>query len=154
MGRARAGRPVSPAFSERTYQVMPGDHQEPDKPRSRDGVPPQRPIVQPRSPRQALVPDRLPPPPSQRARNPIVMIGNAMFPRTLLLILAGGAVLYIRRHKLTAPGPLERERTVVIQRGQGIREIAETLKREGIIDQVFPFVAGAVVLRVTDELKA
>jgi UPF0755 protein len=134
---------------------MPGDHQGPDKPRNRDdSYPQQRPILQPRSPRQALEPDRLPPPPSRRTRNPLVMIGNAIFTGILLLILGGGAVLYLGRHKLTTPGPLERERTVVIQRGQGIREIAETLKREGVIDQVFPFVAGAVVLRVTDELKA
>ncbi|HXY89451.1 MAG TPA: endolytic transglycosylase MltG, partial [Xanthobacteraceae bacterium] len=96
----------------------------------------------------------MPPPPSQRARNPLVMVGNAVFTGLLLLIFAAGTTLYIGRHKLTAPGPLDRERTVVIQRGQGIRDIAETLKREGIIDQVLPFVAGAVVLRVTDELKA
>jgi UPF0755 protein len=134
---------------------MPGDHQGPQRPRNTDEFyAEQRPIVQPRSPRQALVPDRLPPPPSQRARNPLVIIGNAVFTGLLLFIFAGGAALYIGRHKLTAPGPLDRERTVVIQRGQGIRDIAETLKREGIIDQVFPFVAGAVALRVTDELKA
>src|SRR5204862_4184689 len=86
--------------------------------------------------------------------NPIVMIGNAIFTGLLLLILAGGATLYVGRYKLAAPGPLDRERTVVIQRGQGISSIAETLKREGVIDQVFPFVAGAVALRVTDEMKA
>ena len=132
---------------------MPGDQQGPQKPRSNGGSE-RRPIVQPRSPRQALVPDKLPPPPSARARNPIVMIGNAIFTGLLLLILGGGATLYLGRYKLAAPGPLDRERTVVIQRGQGISAIAETLKREGVIDQVFPFVAGAVVLRVTDEMKA
>jgi UPF0755 protein len=72
----------------------------------------------------------------------------------LLLIFAGSATLYLGRHKLTTPGPLERERTIVIQRGQGIRDIAETLKREGVIDQVFPFVAGAIAFRITDEMKA
>ena len=137
---------------------MPGDQQGPQgpqRPRSADELHSERrSIVQPRSPRQALVPDRMPPPPSQRARNPLVMVGNAVFTGLLLLIFAAGTTLYIGRHKLTAPGPLDRERTVVIQRGQGIRDIAETLKREGIIDQVLPFVAGAVVLRVTDELKA
>jgi UPF0755 protein len=134
---------------------MPGDHQGPQSPRNSDEFySERRPIVQPRSPRQALVPDQLPPPPSRRARNPLVIIGNAIFTGLLLLIFAGGATLYLGRGKLTAAGPLERERTILIQRGQGIREIAETLKREGVIDQVFPFVAGAVALRVTDEMKA
>jgi len=134
---------------------MPGDHQGPQRPRNTDEFSSERrPIVQPRSPRQALVPDQLPPPPSRRARHPLVMIGNAFFTGLLLLIFAGGVTLYLGRHKLTAAGPLDRERTIVIQRGQGIRDIAETLKREGVIDQVFPFVAGAVALRVTDEMKA
>jgi UPF0755 protein len=134
---------------------MPGDQQGPQRPRNTDELySERRPIVQPRSPRQALVPDHLPPPPSRRARNPLVIIGNAIFTGLLLLIFAGGATLYLGRGKLTAAGPLERERTIVIQRGQGIREIAETLKREGVIDQVFPFVAGAVAFRVTDEMKA
>jgi len=134
---------------------MPGDHQGPQRPRNSDEFSSERrPIVQPRSPRQALVPDQLPPPPSRRARHPLVMIGNAIFTGLLLLIFAGGVTLYLGRHKLTAAGPLDRERTVVIQRGQGIRDIAEMLKREGVIDQIFPFVAGAVALRVTDEMKA
>jgi len=134
---------------------MPGDQQGPQRPRNSDEFySEQRPILQPRSPRQALVPDRMPPPPSQRARSPLVMIGNAFFTGLLLLILAGGAGLYLGRHQLAVPGPLDRERTVVIQRGQGIRDIAEMLKREGVIEQVLPFVAGAVALRVTDELKA
>jgi UPF0755 protein len=134
---------------------MPGDQQGPQRPPNTDEFySERRPIVQPRSPRQALVPDQLPPPPSRRARNPLVIIGNAIFTGLLLLIFAGGATLYVGREKLTAAGPLDRERTIVIQRGQGIRDIAETLKREGVIDQVFPFVTGAVVLRVTDEMKA
>src|ERR1700687_6400454 len=125
--------------SPRKHEFIPGDQQGPQKPRNTDEFySERRPIVQPRSPRQALVPDQLPPPPSRRARNPLVIIGNAVFPGISLLIFAGGATLYIGRHKLTTPGPLERERTIVIQRGQGIRDIAETLKRDGVIDQVFP----------------
>src|SRR5471032_198318 len=141
--------------SPRKREFMPGDQQGPQRPRNTDELySERRPIVQPRSPRQALVPDQLLPPPSRRARNPLVIIGNAIFTGLLLLIFAGGATLYLGRGKLTAVGPLERERTIVFQRGQGIREIAETLKREGVIDQVFPFVAGAVAFRVTDEMKA
>lgn len=116
--------------------------------------PEQRPFLQPRSPRQALVPDQVPPPPSRRARHPVVIVGNAIFTGLLLLILAGGATLYLGKHKLEAPGPLERERSVLIESKKGLREIASVLQREGVIDQTLPFIAGAVVMRATDELKA
>jgi UPF0755 protein len=107
-----------------------------------------------RTPRDALTPETLPPPPSARVRNPIVMVGNAIFTGLLLLILAGGTVVYFGKKKLEAPGPLERDRSVVIQPKKGLREIAATLKNEGVIDQTLPFIAGAKIVRVGDELKA
>jgi UPF0755 protein len=107
-----------------------------------------------RSPRDALAPEQLPPPPSRRVRNPFVIIGNTIFTGLLLLIMAIGAVLYFGEKKLVAPGPLDRDRNVVIQSRKGVRDIADTLKREGVIDQTLPFIAAAVFLRVTDEMKA
>ncbi len=107
-----------------------------------------------RTPRDALTPEQLPPPPSARVRNPIVMVGNAIFSGLLLLILAGGTVFYFGKKKLEAAGPLERDRSVVIQPRKGLREIASTLKDEGVIDQTLPFIAGAKIFGVGDELKA
>ena len=107
-----------------------------------------------RTPRDALTPEQLPPPPSARVRNPFVMVGNAIFSGLLLLILAGGTVFYFGKKKLEAAGPLERDRSVVIQPRKGLRDIANTLKDEGIIDQTLPFIAGAKILGVGDELKA
>ncbi len=114
----------------------------------------QRPILQPRSPRQALIPDQVPPPPSARARHPLVIIGNTIFTGLLLLILAGGATLYFGKRKLEAPGPLDRERSVLIESKKGLRDIADLLKREGVIDNTLPFIAGAMVLGVKEDLKA
>ncbi len=114
-----------------------------------------RPIVHPKSPRQALMPETVPPPPySRRARHPIVVVGNAILTAIVLLIIAGGAGIYLGKTRYEAPGPLDRERTVLIPRGQGIREIAELLRREGVIDQPLLFVGAATLLRVTNELKA
>jgi UPF0755 protein len=113
-----------------------------------------RPIVQPKSPRQALMPEVAPPPPSRHVRHPIVVVGNAILTAIVLLILAGGAGLYLGKRKFEAAGPLDRERTVTIPRGQGIRDIAEILRREGVIDQPLLLVGAATLLRVTNELKA
>jgi UPF0755 protein len=107
-----------------------------------------------RGTRDALTPQRMPPPPSARVRNPVVMVGNAIFTGLLLLIAAAGAVIYFGKQKLEAPGPLERDRSVVIESRKGVRDIADTLKREGVIDQTLPFIAGAKLLGVGDELKA
>lgn len=107
-----------------------------------------------RGTRDALTPEHLPPPPSRRVRNPIVIVGNAIFSGLLLLIIAGGGVIYFGKKKLEAAGPLDRDRSVVILPRKGVREIANTLKNEGVIDQTLPFIAGAKVLGVSEELKA
>ena len=131
---------------------MSGDHTRPEGEAAVAEA--ERPAVHPRSPRQALMPDEMPPPPSRRVRHPFVVVGNAIFTLVVLLIIGGGAALYMGKRKFDATGPLDRERTVMIQRGQGIRDIAEQLRREGVIDQPLLFVIGAALMRVTDELKA
>ena len=123
---------------------------ETEKPRASEP----RPIVHPKSPRQALMPDVAPPPPSRRVRHPIVVVGNAILTGIVLLILAGGVGLYLGKRKFEAVGPLDRERTVMIPRGQGIRDIAELLRREGVIDQPLLFVGAATLLRTSNDLKA
>lgn len=113
-----------------------------------------RPIVNPRSPKQALMPDRLPPPPSRRARHPIVIIGNAIFTILLLLSVVVGGALYYGSQKFGAPGPLDRERAVNIPPRTGLRDMAELLRKEGVIDNPTLFVVGAVLMGATEKLKA
>jgi UPF0755 protein len=108
----------------------------------------------PRSPRQAIAPERMPPPPSKRARHPLVIAGNAILTLIVLLLLASGVALYVGKGMFEAAGPLDRERTVVIPRGAGIRDVAQLLRREGIIDNQLLFVGGAVVTRTTGSVKA
>ena len=96
----------------------------------------------------------MPPPPSRRARHPLVVIGNAVLTIIVLLIIALGALVYAGKGMFDAPGPLDRERSVVIPRDTGVRAIAEILKRERIIETPFVFVTAALLTRATSELKA
>jgi UPF0755 protein len=108
-----------------------------------------------RSPRAALEPENVPEPkrPSRRARHPLVMIGNAIF--SIILILAiGAAVAYqYGKHRIEAQGPLDRDKIVNIPKGLGLREIADLLARESVIDQPMVFIGSVLVLKAKDELK-
>jgi UPF0755 protein len=57
----------------------------------------ERPPISPRSPRAALEPEQVPPPPkrSARARNPWIVAGNAVITIVLMLMVGlGGAYIY------------------------------------------------------------
>lgn len=51
-----------------------------------------------------------------------------------LLVTVMGGALYLGNVLLTAPGPLEKTRTVVIPRGAGPSTMAKVLQEEGVID--------------------
>ena len=110
----------------------------------------------PRSPRAALEPERVPIPSrrSRRVRHPLVVIGNAVF--TLLVVgsVAVGAALFFGRQRFEAPGPLAADKVVNIPRGLGIRDIADLLQREGVIDQPYIFMGGVIVLKARGDLKS
>ena len=109
----------------------------------------------PRSPRAALEPERVPIPKrhSRRVRHPIVVIGNAIFTALIVVSIAVGAVLFICKQRFEAPGPLAEDKLVNIPRGLGIRDIADLLQREGVIDQPYVFMGGVIVLKARGELK-
>src|SRR6187431_32492 len=109
----------------------------------------------PRSPRAALEPEYMPEPkrPSRRARHPLVIAGNAIFTIILVVALAGGLAYSFGKHKFEAAGPLDREKIVNIPRGLGLREIADLLARENVIDQPWVFIGGVLVLKAREDLK-
>ncbi|HKS63168.1 MAG TPA: hypothetical protein VJT13_15810, partial [Xanthobacteraceae bacterium] len=111
--------------------------------------------VTPRSPRAALEPEYVPEPkrPSRRARHPLVIAGNAILTILLVVGLAAGAIYSFGKQKLEAPGPLEVEKVVNIPRGLGLREIADLLARENVIEQPWLFIGGVVVLKAREDLK-
>ncbi|MEA2986114.1 MAG: hypothetical protein QOD94_2368 [Alphaproteobacteria bacterium] len=111
--------------------------------------------INPRSPRAALEPDHVPLPtrPSKRARHPLVVIGNAILTFVILLAVGVGAALLIGKQRFDAPGPLASEKIVNILPRSGIRDIADQLERDGVINQPYVFMAGVLALKARDELK-
>jgi UPF0755 protein len=96
----------------------------------------ERPPISPRSPRAALEPEQVPPPPkrSDRARNPLVVFGNAVITIVLILMIDAGGVYVYGKKMMESPGRWPRTKTVNIPPRSKTREIAETLQREGVID--------------------
>jgi UPF0755 protein len=116
----------------------------------------ERPPISPRSPRAALEPEQLPPPPkrSERARNPFVVVGNAIITLLLFLMIGAGAVYYYGKQVLEAPGPLTEEKIVNIPSRAGKRDIADVLNREGVTDvNPWVFIASVFALKASSELK-
>src|SRR5882757_8472188 len=111
--------------------------------------------VAPRSPRAALEPEYMPEPtrPSRRARHPLVIAGNAIFTIIIVLAVAIGIIYSFGKQKFDAAGPLDRERIVNIPRGLGLREIADLLARENVIDQPWVFIGSVLVLKAREDLK-
>jgi UPF0755 protein len=112
--------------------------------------------ITPRSPRTAIEPDRveLPTRRSAGARHPLVVIGNAVISLFVLLAIVAGIALFVGEQRFEAPGPLPQDRIVDIPRGSGIRDIADVLTQQGVIDQPWLFVGGVLVLKAREDLKA
>src|SRR5580693_6213847 len=117
------------------------------------GRDPRRPA--PRSPRAALEPERVPMPTkwSKSARHPMVIAGNAVFTILILvaIIIAGGFA--VGKHRFEEPGPLAEDKVVNIPPRSGIRDIADLLVKEGVIDHYLTFIAGSLLAKTHDELR-
>jgi UPF0755 protein len=109
----------------------------------------------PRSPRAALEPERVPVPTrrSERVRHPLVMAGNAVFTVLILIAIAGGIMFVVAKQRFEAAGPLEQEKIVNIPPRLGIRDIADLLVREGVIDHPWTFVVSAMLAKTHDDLR-
>src|SRR3978361_1775721 len=116
----------------------------------------ERPPISPRSPRAALEPEQVPPPPrrSERARNPFVVIGNAVITIVLVLMLGAGAVYVYGKQKIETAGPLQEDKIVNIPARAGMADIADILQREGVIDSNrWAFIGSVFALKARSELK-
>ncbi|WP_424631905.1 endolytic transglycosylase MltG [Bradyrhizobium sp. SYSU BS000235] len=117
----------------------------------------QRPPISPRSPRAALEPEQVPQPPkhSKRARNPLVIIGNAVFTLLVLLMLAAGAIFFYGKKTIEAQGPLTEDKVVNIPQGFRKTDIGDLLKRAGVIDaDRWTFIGAVYALNANSGLKS
>src|SRR5437588_1100408 len=116
----------------------------------------ERPPISPRSPRAALEPEQVPPPPkrSERARNPFVVIGNAIITILIILMIGAGTAYYYGRQLLEAPGPLQEDKIVNIPQRAGKRDIADALQRDGVINvNPWLFIGSVFALKASSDLK-
>jgi UPF0755 protein len=116
----------------------------------------ERPPISPRSPRAALEPEQVPPPPkrSERARNPFIVIGNAIITILIVLMIGAGTAYYYGRQLLETPGPLQEDKIVNIPQRAGKRDIADALQREGVISvNPWVFIGGVFALKASSDLK-
>jgi UPF0755 protein len=116
----------------------------------------ERPPISPRSPRAALEPEQVPPPPkrSERARNPFVVVGNAIITILLVGMIGVGGGYFYGKQKIEAPGPLQDDKVVNIPARAGMTDIADILQREGVIDNNrWAFIGSVFALKARSELK-
>jgi UPF0755 protein len=116
----------------------------------------ERPPISPRSPRAALEPEQVPPPPkrSERARNPFVVVGNAIITFLIILMIGAGTAYYYGKQILEMPGPLQEDKIVNIPARAGKRDIADALQREGVINvNPWIFIGSVFALKASSDLK-
>ncbi|WP_127075913.1 endolytic transglycosylase MltG [Rhodomicrobium lacus] len=113
--------------------------------------------VLPRSPSEALEPERAPEPPEGsrgRRQNPIVVFLNRLLTLVLVLLIAVGTVSYVVRLQFDKPGPLAYPTVFVVPRGEGVSAIARRLEQDGIINDRWTFFIASRYFKVHDKIKA
>ncbi|WP_454745353.1 endolytic transglycosylase MltG [Ciceribacter selenitireducens] len=114
------------------------------------------PII-PKSPTEALRPERVPAPPrrSRKARSQLVIFLNFLMTMTVVICVIAVAVFFYAMQTYQNPGPLATNTNFVVRTGAGLAEIAGSLERNGIIAdaRIFRHVT-STYLREGESLKA
>jgi UPF0755 protein len=114
------------------------------------------PII-PKSPNEALKPERVPEPPrrSKKARSQVIIFFNFVMTMIVMICVIAVAAFYYMIRSFQQPGPLETNTHFMVRQGNGLAEIAANLERNGIIadGRIFRYVT-ATYLRKGETLKA
>jgi len=111
--------------------------------------------INPRSPRAALEPERVQVPTkwSKRARHPLVIFGNLVVTIVTIVMLVGGMVFGVAKYRYETPGPLEADKIVNIPPRLGVRDIADLLVKEGVIEHPLTFFISAQMAKLRNDLR-
>jgi UPF0755 protein len=110
----------------------------------------------PRSPSDALKPTAAPPPPPKSRRKRGGWLGSLSAAFTVILfigIVAVGGIAFVES-QYREQGPLAADKVLIIKRGDGIVDIAEQLRREGVINHPNVFVGMAYIRGMSVQVKA
>lgn len=114
------------------------------------------PII-PKSPTEALRPERVPAPPrrSRKARSQLVIFLNFLMTMAVAVCVIAVATFFYAMSVYQNPGPLPTNTNFVVRTGAGLAEIAGSLERNGIITdaRIFRHVT-STYLRDGESLKA
>lgn len=114
------------------------------------------PII-PKSPNEALRPERVPEPPkrSRNARSQIVLFLNFIMTMAVLVCVVAVIGLYYATSTYQSPGPLQTNTNFIVRNGAGLAEIATNLERNAIISdaRIFRYLT-ATHLSAGESLKA
>jgi UPF0755 protein len=132
-GNGRYSKPDTPYRGQRDYSVLP------------------------RSPSEALEPDRAPEPPRgtrQRRQHPLVVFFNRLITFLLVIMISVAGLFYVIRLQFDRSGPLGYPTVFVVPRGEGVGAIARRLEQDGIINDRWTFFIAARYFKVHDKIKA
>jgi UPF0755 protein len=124
---------------------------------SDNGQPAQKGPIIPKSPSEALRPERVPEPPkrSRNARSQVILFLNFVMTMAVVVCIAGLIGFYYAITAYQSPGPLQTNTNFIIRNGAGLAEIATNLERNLIISdaRVFRYLT-ATHLNAGESLKA
>ncbi|MFY9877100.1 MAG: endolytic transglycosylase MltG, partial [Rhodomicrobium sp.] len=119
--------------------------------------------VMPRSPSEALEPERAPEPPRgsrHRGQRPVVVFFNRLLTFLLILFPAVAGLFFLIRQQFDRGGPISYPTVFVVAKGEGVSTIARRLEQDGIIngDSLLPgrwiFLIASRRFGVHDKIKA
>jgi UPF0755 protein len=119
-------------------------------------APMEMPRAAPMSPSEALKPTAAPPPPPRirRPRGGFLSALSGFFSLAAVLALAMVVGIAVIEQQVREPGPLAEDKVVIVPRNTGRSEIADLLRREGIISRPFLFEVYAFFNQRRGQLKA
>jgi UPF0755 protein len=110
----------------------------------------------PKSPSEALQPETVPPPPprSRAVRHPLVVFLNFVLTMVIIAVLAGAAAVFTAKVQFDRPGSNDQARTITVDRGVSLSQIAERLQKDGIVSSKWLFVGGVWLNKQQGAMKA